>query len=173
MGLTQKATAQQLGVSAPFINKVEKGETLPSYDRLKDFCALFALPFEELWKTLEDERAKALRRRIDARSALLPKGNFSAPTQDSTSPKRAQIDSPSQKERFPSPSAQRSFSGQLAGQNLTVVGDAFLPPSTELKEVRASCETLIAALAAKPEMAPFVRDAVDGIANLVLSDQHT
>lgn len=175
MGLTQKATAQQLGVSASFINKIENGETLPSYDRLKEFCMFFALPLEEFWTALEAERTVALRSRIDARSVLLHRSIHSDFDQTITPSKVDKVSFSSKGKNVASSIPEKSSVSRTPDRGLapSQATSTSSCDSTGTQEVRASCESLIAALGGKPEMAKFVKEAVESIANMVRSQPAT
>jgi transcriptional regulator with XRE-family HTH domain len=64
---TQARLAEAVGVTPSYITKLEKGEALPSYDRLLALARVLLLPSEQLLALMEHARGERAERRIYVR----------------------------------------------------------------------------------------------------------
>ena len=58
LGLTQEQLAGKLGVSAPAVNKWERGNSYPDITLIRDICAILQVSEHELLTASEDVEAR-------------------------------------------------------------------------------------------------------------------
>lgn len=68
--LTQRQTADLIGVTPGFIAKIESGESLPGYSACVALTNVLDIPLEELWQAVEVARRTADERRRIARGEV-------------------------------------------------------------------------------------------------------
>jgi transcriptional regulator with XRE-family HTH domain len=69
-GLTQRQTADLIGVTPGFIAKIESGESLPGYSACVALTNVLDIALDELWQAVETARRQADERRRVARGEV-------------------------------------------------------------------------------------------------------
>jgi transcriptional regulator with XRE-family HTH domain len=70
-GWTQKQLADAIGVTSGFVAKLEAAESLPGYERSVAMAEVLGLPLDQLWHSIQEERAESTQRRIQTRGVAI------------------------------------------------------------------------------------------------------